>query len=465
MPPHRPLGKFDGRGGGKGGGRGKTKPVFAYPLSGRIEGRGMSPLVFRNRNDPDNPDTSIDLFLPVPSRSMGFTGKIPTSSVQAVTNFDYYISPSGNDSNPGTLAQPFKTIAHACSFLTPGLSLGMRGGTYVDTFYNNSIAGTSWANKVRIANYGSETVWVAPSAAMEYGVYFADAQHYIEFDGINIDGTNSQYGCLKFDTWSGGEVHHIRFQNAEVLGKVGPGGLYLSGPTICIASASVAGAIGSNEFRNLTMHRAGNTGDFAYAFYLQSPNNIVENCDMYDLHGAGVQIYNGYGHTPVGNIIRNNRIHDIVLSGDTRIWGILNAGNDSLIYNNLIYGMGALADSYGVYLYTGNNCRVLNNTVYNGGGYGITVGPGVTNSIVRNNIGYLNATGNYDDLGTSTVANNNLFGTNPLFVNAGSADFHIQSGSPARNAGTNTSPDVVDDFYGTSRPQESVYDIGAAEYV
>ena len=56
------------------------------------------------------------------------------------------------------------------------------------------------------------------------------------------------------------------------------------------------------------------------------------------------------------------------------------------------------------------------------------------------------------------------------FVNAAAADFHLQSTSPAIDAGKNLSAgdgyhSVTDDFSGTARPQGSAYDIGAFEFV
>ncbi|MEK6606717.1 MAG: MopE-related protein [Myxococcota bacterium] len=51
---------------------------------------------------------------------------------------------------------------------------------------------------------------------------------------------------------------------------------------------------------------------------------------------------------------------------------------------------------------------------------------------------------------------------NPLFVSF-SANLHLQSGSPCRNAGTSAGAPTYD-FEGGVRPQESVHDIGADEY-
>lgn len=45
---------------------------------------------------------------------------------------DRYVSPSGNDANPGTLAQPWKTIQHAATVATPGTTVNVRAGVYAE---------------------------------------------------------------------------------------------------------------------------------------------------------------------------------------------------------------------------------------------------------------------------------------------------------------------------------------------
>src|SRR6266487_1507660 len=42
----------------------------------------------------------------------------------------YYVSPSGNDSNPGTINAPWKTLTYAGGQLAAGDTLYVRGGTY-----------------------------------------------------------------------------------------------------------------------------------------------------------------------------------------------------------------------------------------------------------------------------------------------------------------------------------------------
>ena|SRR6266850_769783 len=81
-------------------------------------------------------------------------------------------------------------------------------------------------------------------------------------------------------------------------------------------------------------------------------------------------------------------------------------------------------------------------------------------SAFRNWRRYCNNGTNIDAPG-GTLTNN--LTSNPNFVNAANADFHLQSSSPARDAGA-TLPEVPCDHDGNSRPAGSAYDIGAYEY-
>src|SRR5215213_1361741 len=62
---------------------------------------------------------------------------------QAAVNI-YYVSPTGNDTNPGTATAPFKTFAKANSVLTAGSTLNIYAGTYTEQL-KISKSGTSSA--------------------------------------------------------------------------------------------------------------------------------------------------------------------------------------------------------------------------------------------------------------------------------------------------------------------------------
>lgn len=53
----------------------------------------------------------------------------------------------------------------------------------------------------------------------------------------------------------------------------------------------------------------------------------------------------------------------------------------------------------------------------------------------------------------------------PSFTNAATGDFTLQSGSSCRDAGLDLSATLTTDYIGTARPQNSVFDLGAYEYI
>jgi hypothetical protein len=109
---------------------------------------------------------------------------------------------------------------------------------------------------------------------------------------------------------------------------------------------------------------------------------------------------------------------------------------------------------------------IANNIMYGNAEYGINTsdchGSGVT---IRNNLFYNNPSGTwnmtYNGSDVSYTTSGNITSSDPLFVNWWS-DWHLQTGSPAINAGLTLST-VTSDFDGVSRPQGGAYDIGAYE--
>jgi len=351
--------------------------------------------------------------------------------------------------------------------LKAGDTLLVRGGTYNESFQDNAIAGTSWTTPVRIANYAGETVWVTPTSIPGVALLnFQSSQQYVEFDGINMDGRAGHVtAVVEIQAWSGGNAHHIRFKNAEwIPGSDGiPNGGTAHGVFGAILINDRVGSIGFNEFIRLTIHGGGDPGDMTYAFYIQSSDNLVDACELYDQQGLVMQIYNGNsGGTPRNNVIRNSVIHDTTrtVTGFS-MTGLLVDGDNTQVYNNVIYGMrNANGESDGILVYYGSNTAIYNNTIYDNQTYGINL-YNATGTIVKNNISYKH-TADFVNNGTSTISSNNLFGVNPLFV--GPADFRLQPASPAKDTGAAIST-VGTDIIGVARPQSVAYDIGAYEAV
>jgi len=81
-----------------------------------------------------------------------------TGSGSAVVGNVFYVSPSGNDSNPGTLSSPWRTINSSLTRLNPGDTLFLRGGTYFESV-NATVSGTSVA-PITIESYPGENATI-----------------------------------------------------------------------------------------------------------------------------------------------------------------------------------------------------------------------------------------------------------------------------------------------------------------
>jgi len=147
--------------------------------------------------------------------------------------------------------------------------------------------------------------------------------------------------------------------------------------------------------------------------------------------------------------IKNTIIYDSTLQGVNIIFQL---GAPTVnIYNSIITKSGA----YGVLRSSGTvvitNCAIFNNTTGDLSGTATTTYTASDDTI--------SGTGNIDwDAGATDWANN--------FTDYANDDYSLVSGGSCIDNGTDLSASgVTDDIIGTSRPQNSIYDIGAFEFI
>jgi hypothetical protein len=379
----------------------------------------------------------------------------PTNTGTGVT---YYVATNGSNSNTCMQAQntssPKLTIAAGieCLRLNPlGNRLEIRGGTYAEPLRSNLgvtfPAGTSWSNAPVIASYAGEAVIIRPNSGAE--VLTLSSTRYLIFDGLILDAANINDGFSPLPPAGEGYLRegnvvgigagasHIRFQNGELKNAGGQG--VLSGASFL-------------EFINMKIHHNGDTGA-DHGLYLTGSDILIEKSEIYSNSSFGVHIYDGEGiYRPSRNIVRNNIFHS---NGAGII--ISSYGTDNRAYNNIIRN-----NKHGIQIHYGvRDTKVYNNTVYGNSEVSIQLGAGVSNSLIKNNILYQNGSP-IDDSGTGTIKVGNLT-SDPKFVSPAANNFHLQSISPAIDAGVILS-EVATDFDGMARPRGQAYDIGAFEY-
>lgn len=102
----------------------------------------------------------------------------------------YYVAVSGNDTNPGTYAKPWKTIQHAADLAEPGDAIYVRGGIYRE-LVTVSHSGTRAQGYITFQSYPGETavldgsIFTPPSDTWSAFFYLVD-QSYIAIKGFEI---------------------------------------------------------------------------------------------------------------------------------------------------------------------------------------------------------------------------------------------------------------------------------------
>lgn len=415
----------------------------------------------------------------------------------------YFISiADGNDSfngtrstNQGSNNGPWRNAPKISpsnnSVLRPGDCIYIKGGTYtqlddqqmfVHMRPNTNLAGTA-TNPYAVAAYPGETPTFNCSAANrgfnypegarpDYWTYsklkFLNGWGAYSAEGIGVRVIGSWFQDMTNDLWSG-VVWVSNSNNTYIYGNYWDNCGHDKYKHNIYAKSQTAGTlpvtnlyIGWNEFsRPVSSDGYGGTVFLSKSSDFGSGNTTQIYIFSNYFHGgnSGEHIYTGDNTSLIDQVY----IYDnLFVGGTTTNHGCIywSPGTGSgYIYNNTFYLVtpGFPVINYGT---ASGTLQCKNNIFYNAAGQGFfatTSGNGLVVTSDHDLFYQSGSTTLPSGVGQLTVTN--PITGNPLLVS--STDFHLQSGSPAVNAGANVSSVLTSDFDGVSRG--ATPDIGAYE--
>lgn len=427
---------------------------------------------------------------------------------------EYYVSKTGNDSNPGTKELPWLTLQKAANTVNGGDTIYVRGGTYneaVRFYYKTNTTG----QYMTLTSYPGEEVIIdgagiaGPPNTYQYeGLVYIQKTSYVRITGLKIQNANMAGVYV-------GYSDHIIVDHNYTYDTVKSGVSAWGSTNIIVDSNDIALACNAHP-----------------GYYASEENISLDNVDgfevKYNLVHKASNIPDGYSGGEginMKNGSRNGTVHDNIVHLDERPDGKpsnrlafgIDAWNNTVVtsnvdfYNNLAYnnGLGFIVSSEqggGV-----ENIKLYNNIAYNNtrAGFAIPWWGGTKDGIKKNvqfinNVSYKNGMGfwNSSPLNEGVIIRNNIFSQNisnpqivllsgsegqftidhnlfdgntsaplgidyiignPLFVNINTYDFHLQANSPAIDVGSSLNAPLYD-YDGIVRPQGAGYEIGAFEF-
>jgi len=337
----------------------------------------------------------VHLFVKPLSQAFFFT----QPGVNPADSNAYYVAPDGNDNNPGTESQPWKTIQKACNTLTPGSTVYVKAGQYNEKITVN-VSGTAGEGYITIRNFENDKVVIDGTGTSGSNIVYIENKDCIKIIGFEIcnnsgvdDGSGIRIEGL-------GEQIEIRNNKIYEIRGSDAMGITVYGTD---ASKSISYlTIDGNEIYNC---------DPAHSEALTLNGNVehfeVTNNIVYDVNNIGIDFIGGEQTCPDSD-------KDAVRSG---------VCSDNIVYKaNSSYGGGYAA---GIYLDGGNTIVVERNIVYDCD-VGIEIGCEIKGKVaydivVRNNFIFNNgkrgiAFGGYNYPYTGKVVDSNLY-NNTCFNN------------------------------------------------
>jgi hypothetical protein len=403
-------------------------------------------------------------------------------AVAGATN--YYVTPGGSDSNPGTsVGAALQTIQRAANLAQAGDSVLVLPGNYQGFTVKSS--GTSNANRLV---FKSTTQWgaVIDRSINTTWMDFIDvnSDNFVTLDGFRIDGSTRRaiamfntvalhvrncyitncfagaQGAQNKDTVyednifdaNGGDAlqHHLYF----AAGDCPPSTPALTG-LVVRRNLFTDSKVGTGSALHFVSHKPG------YKHEVTIEDNVFAwnrgtGPDITALSVRNSHIRNNLFYS-------NNSTNGIVQISSVENWcnsDPMDSADSVRVYNNTIYG----PQTKGIFLreidaqgtMDGRGFVIFNNIVISSSVSEAIVNQSTTAQSISNNIVH-----GMNESGIATILN-------ALFVDYANDDFRIKSGSAAHNTGLAGLANIdapADDIDDISRPSGGTYDIGAYEVI
>ena len=221
---------------------------------------------------------------------MGLFGLLMIVAAEPARASEFFVSPTGNDGDPGTLERPFATIQRAQDAAGPGDTVSIRGGTYIMSEAQIARKRGIFAYVTFLDKSGT------PDRRINYWAY-RDERPVFDYSKVKPAGVRVDAFYI-----SGSWIH---IKGLEVIGVQ----VTLKGHTqsICFENDG-----SHNIYERISMH----DGQAIGIYSVKGSDNLFLNCDAYRNHdftsedGKGGNV-DGFGcHPPqggTGNVFRGCR--------------------------------------------------------------------------------------------------------------------------------------------------------------
>jgi parallel beta-helix repeat protein len=395
----------------------------------------------------------------------------------------YYVSPGGNDNDPGTFNQPWKTPQKAGAAAVAGDTIIFRGGVYYGqlTPQNSGNLTDGW---ITFKAYPEEEPIIIHDSYWSRAINI-DGVNFIEVNGITAEAAGENGPAIGIN-----EAHHIRIINCTARNSATSGIATTYGiDYITIEGNRVFGNSNIGQYNGSAINiwsAGGPIYDNAPGYHVIIRNNIVynnRNLTTTPTDGNGIILDNNDlgGTLDLQNpktLIANN----VIFNNGGRCIQLLNSSNTDILHNTCYHnveteriseGCGGEINLQRTYSYSSSvNIQVYNNIVYGKGG---TCNNGSSQAYVfqvfcSNGCPEFSSDYNLWYNGAVYQLGSNDLITDPMFqslsLDPAETNLKLKSNSPAIDRSSDQfAEEVPEDFLGFPRPWGIGIDMGAYENV